>query len=461
MLRDYQQKAVEEIRKHYSRGTKKVLLHMATGSGKTVIFSHIMKSVALKGKRVGMIVRGRKLVDQCHKRLMRENVPHGVMMAGHWNIRPNEPIQICSVDTLRSRSLYPDFDLIVLDEAHYAISKTYRDFISHYPNAYLLPVSATPYSDQSLRHIADVVVKPISFSELVDQGYLVPPVYFAPCPVDVSNVGVSRSTKDYIVAELEDIINQNKIVGNLVETWKKFGENRPTLIFAVSIKHSKHIEQMFNEAGIRTVHCDADSTDAERDGAIKLLETGVIQCITNVGIFCTGVDIPKVSCIIMARPTKSYNLYVQQAGRGSRVVEGKDNFLILDNAGNILRHGFIQDERKVDLDGKEKEEVTQIKICEVCYGAFRRNLSTCPHCGAEKSQAEKEREIKQEAGELVRLEKENHLTEFKRLQRVRKEKQFKRGWIYHQMKAKFGDKIAEQYCPKRVIPEWVKRTRTS
>lgn len=460
MLRDYQVKAVDEIRKHFKLGRKKVLLHMATGAGKTVIFSHIMKSTALKGKRVGMIVRGRKLVDQCHKRLQRENVPHGVMMAGHWNYKPNEPIQICSVDTLRSRGLYPPFDLIVLDEAHFAISKTYKDFISQYPNAYLLPVTATPYTEQSLTHIADVVVKPISFQQLVDEGYLVPPVYFAPSPVDVSNVGVSRSTKDYIVAELEDIINQNKIVGDLVQTWKKFAENRPTLIFAVSIKHSRHIEQMFNEAGIKTLHCDADSSDDERDGAIRLLEEGHIQCITNVGIFCTGVDIPKVSCIVMARPTKSYNLYVQQAGRGSRVSKGKDNFLVLDNAGNVLRHGFIQDEREVDLNGKEKQEIVQIKICEVCYGAFRRNESKCPHCGAEKTQAEKEREIKEEAGELARIERENHLTEFKRLQRVRKEKQFKRGWIYHQMKAKFGYKIAEIYCPKRTVPEWVKRTRT-
>lgn len=456
MLRDYQQKAVEEIRTHYKRGIKKVMLHMATGSGKTVIFSHVMKSTALKGKKVGMIVRGRKLVDQCHKRLLREGVSHGVMMAGHWNNRPNELIQICSVDTLRARKLYPEFDLIVLDEAHFAVSKTYREFIEKYPNAYLLPVSATPYVTQSLRHIADKVVKPITFNDLVKQGYLVPPVYFAPSTVDVSNVAVSKSTKDYVVVDLERVINENKIVGNLVKTWKDFAQNRPTLIFAVSIAHSKHIEQMFNEAGIKTVHCDADSTDNERDGAIRLLETGAIQCITNVGIFCTGVDIPSVSCIMMARPTKSYSLFIQQAGRGTRPSKDKSDFLLLDNAGNILRHGFIEDEPECDLNGKEIKPITLIKICEICFGAFRRNLSICPHCGAEKSQEEKQREIKFQEGELVRVQKENYLVEFKRLQRVRKEKQFKRGWIYHQMKTKFGDKVAEQFCPKRVIPEWLK-----
>lgn len=460
MLRDYQEKAVQEIRKHYKSGFKKVLLHMATGAGKTVIFSHIMKSTASNGKKVGMIVRGRKLVDQCHKRLMRENVPHGVLMAGHWNNRPNELIQICSVDTLRSRNLFPEFDLIVLDEAHYAVSKTYRDFIEKYPNAFLLPVSATPYTNQSLKHIAQKVVKPISFNELVSKGYLVPPVYFAPSTVDISKVAVSKSTKDFVVVDLERVINENKIVGNLVKTWKDFAQNRPTLVFAVSINHSKHIEKMFNDAGIPTKHCDADSTDQERDDVIKQLESGEIKVITNVGIFCTGVDIPSVSCIMMARPTKSYSLFIQQAGRGTRPAKDKSDFLLLDNAGNILRHGFIEDEPECNLDGKEINPITLIKICEVCFGAFRRNLNKCPHCGHEKSQAEKEREIKQQEGELVRIQKENYLVEYKRLQRVRKEKQFKRGWIYHQMKDKFGEKVAEQFCPKRVVPDWVKRTRT-
>lgn len=461
MLRDYQQKAVEEIRNHFKAGRKKVMLQMATGAGKTVIFSYIMKSAAANGKRVGMVVRGRKLVNQCHIRLMREKVAHGVMMAGHWNSKPKEAIQICSIDTLRSRSIYPHFDILVLDEAHFAISKTYRNFIAQYPNAYLLPVTATPYVEDSLRHVADVLVKPVTMTNLVDAGYLVPARYFSPSTVDVSDVKVSKSTKDYVVADLEEIINENKIVGNLVETWKKFGENRPTLIFAVSIKHSKHIEETFNQAGIPTRHCDADTPDAERDNIIKQLETGEIKCIVNVGIFCTGVDIPALSCIMMARPTKSYNLYVQQAGRGTRVVDGKNNFLLLDNAGNILRHGFIEDEPGVNLNGEpKKEKKTTTKICDQCYGAYRINLSKCPHCGYEKPKEERGREpLKEVDGTLNEINFNSPGQEFLRLQRVRKEKQFKHGWIYHQMKNKFGDEIAEQYCPKRVVPEWVKRTR--
>lgn len=380
------------------------------------------------------------------------------MMAGHWNNQPKEAVQICSIDTLRSRSLYPEFDILVLDEAHFATSATYRNFLSHYPNAYLLPVTATPYVESSLRHVADVIVKPISFQELVDQGYLVPPQYFAPSTVDVSSCKVSSSTKDYVTKDLEEVLMENAIVGNLVQTWREFAQDRPTLIFAASIKHSLYIAERFIMAGIPTVHCDADSTDAERDEAIAALESGKIKCITNVGIFCTGVDIPSLSCIMMARPTKSYNLYIQQAGRGTRVVDGKHNFLLLDNAGNILRHGFIEKEPAVDLDGKpKKERYPGVKICDQCYGAYEIHLKTCPHCGYEKPQEEtKGRQIHEVNGTLKRVDLNDPEHEFERLKRVRKEMNFKRGWIYYQMKSKFGEDVAETYCPQRKIPDWVR-----
>ena len=297
-----------------------------------------------------MVVRGRKLVDQCHKRLMREGVYHGVLMNNHWNINPSANIQICSIDTLISRKIFPPADLIVYDEAHNAVSKGYREFVSHYPNAYHLAVTATPYTDQPLTHIAEHIVKPITMQDLINKGYLVPPIYYAPKTVDVSSVKISQSTKDYVVNDLEKIINENNIVGDLVETWRSFSEHRQTLVFAVSVKHSKHIAQMFNEAGIAAEHCDAETPEREREEVIKRFESGETKVITNVNLWSTGVDIPCVGCVVMARPTKSYTLFIQQLGRGTRPFPGKENFIVLDNAGNILRHGFITEEPGVYRD---------------------------------------------------------------------------------------------------------------
>lgn len=461
MLRDYQIKAIAEIKAHFKAGRKKVLLWMPTGAGKTVVFSEIMKGVSAKGNQAAMITRGRKLVDQCHKRLLRENVYHGVMMANHWAVNRAAPIQICSVDTLRSRAQYPKADLLVYDEVHYATSQSYIELIEQYPDDFHLGVTATPFTDKSLRHVAEVIVKPITMQELIDQGYLVPPVYYAPTSPDVSKVKVSQSTKDYVVAELEDILNGNDIVGNLVENWKLYGQNRPTLVFAVSVAHSKHIAKTYCDAGIPAEHCDAETPEREREKVLERFVSGETKVITNVGLWCTGVDIPSVGCIQMARPTKSYTLYIQQAGRGTRTSEGKNDFILLDNAGNVLRHGFITDEPEPNLDGKKiKESVIPIKTCPKCFMVFNRFKAQCPACG-HKNETTSERIVSETDGTLVRLNEmpleARAYQEFQRLKKIRKEKKFKRGWIYHRMRIMFGEEIASKYVPKREVPSWVIR----
>lgn len=462
MLRDYQIKAIEEIRQHIRRGEKKILLHAPTGSGKTVIFSEILKGVSARKKKAIMVTRGRKLVDQCSKRLQRENVTHGVLMAGHWNVNRVAPIQICSIDTIRSREHYPEADLIVYDEVHYAISKSYLDFTSKYPDAVHLGVTATPYTEKSLKHIANVIVKPVSMTELINQKYLVPPVYYAPTSPDVSKVKISKATKDYVVAELETILNGNDIVGNLVENWKKFGDNRQTLVFAVSVAHSKHIAKMYCDAGIPAEHCDAETPEREREKVLARFESGETKIITNVGLWCTGVDIPHVGCIQMARPTKSYILYIQQAGRGTRTSPGKKDFILLDNAGNVLRHGFITDEPEANLDGKKiKESITPIKTCGSCFAVFNRFKTQCPQCGWKNPIEKNQREVTEADGTLIRIEEmpleARAFQEFKRLKKIQREKKYKRGWIWHCMKMTFGEEIASKYVPKREVPSWVVR----
>jgi len=460
-LRPYQTHSVTDIRTHFSKGIKKVLLHLATGGGKTTVFCYIMENAAAKGKKVIMVVRGRKLVDQAHKRLLAQGVAHGVLMAGHWNFNPTAAIQVCSIDTLNARQLYPGADLIVYDEAHFCISKSYHEFVKQYPNAYHLAVTATPYVEKSLRHIAEVVVKPVDMNELIRLGFLVPPIYYAPTQIDISAAKISRTTKDYVTADLDNILNNSAIVGNLVENWINFAEQRSTLAFACSINHSKAIVKKFNDAGIPAEHCDADTKDKEREAIVERLEYGQTKIVSNVGIFCTGVDIPTLGCILMARPTKSYNLYVQQAGRGTRPAHGKKDFILLDNAGNTLRHGFITDEPIADLDGfkKDSDKAPGVKTCPACFTIVSQFESQC-ECGYSFGQGGGERILEELDGTLVRLEDMpiearafQKLTELKKTQ---KQRGYLRGWIYHKMVDEFGKEIAERYCPKREVPAWLK-----
>lgn len=460
MLRPYQQKALDEIRELYSVGKKKVLLQLATGGGKTVVFCEILKSCHARNKRAVLLVRGRKLVDQASQRLMRESVPHGVLMAGHWNDKPRELIQVCSIDTVARRiDAIRDTDLIVVDETHMAASKSFREFIERFPNAYKLGVTATPFQRASITHVAEHVVNPITMIELIEQGYLVPPIYYAPSSPDLRDVKISRATGDYDMEQLSE--SCSTIVGSIPTNWIKYGEQRPTICFAVNIKHSHEIVSGFKAHGIPARHVDAESSDDERNEAIDDLEAGRIKVLSNVGIMCTGVDVPFVSCLIMARPTQSLNLYLQQAGRGTRPAPNKTDFLILDHGNNVARHGLINVERDAILEYKKKSATTLIPpvaTCEKCYAVFPSRTKQCPSCGHENELSE--REIVEIDGELKLLTSAQYelykiRLKFNELKRLQSEKGYRRGWLYYKMKDEFGDAIAEQYVPARVIPDWL------
>lgn len=420
---------------------------MATGAGKTATFCKMAKDAVSKGKKVIIVVRGRKLVDQASQRLFREQVPHGILMAQSWNYRPTLPVQVCSIDTLIARGLRPPADLIILDEAHLATSEGYKQFLSNY-DTFIVAVTATPYVPGGLKHIADSIVKPVKMLELIDMGYLVPFRYFAPSEPDLSDVKVSSSTKDYVTEDLAKAMVAGQLTGKIVDNWIKIAKGRPTIGFAVNVNHSKLLVEKFNLAGIRAEHCDADVPDKERNEIIKRLEMGETEVVFNVGIFCTGVDIPNLGAVIMGRPTKSKNLYIQQAGRGTRTYPGKTDCILLDHGGNISRHGLPTDEPDVDLDGKEKRgHIKESKICKNCFAVYRAPL--CPECGVVPPEVQKSEitETNDELKELVNIEIDPIKRMLKDLQKQGKQKNRRTAWAYYKLIDKFGFDASKPYLP--------------
>lgn len=453
--REYQSKSLDLIREEFKKGNKKVLLWLATGGGKTFIFSKMVKETNVRGKKAIVVVRGRKLVDQASQRLFRERVPHGVLMSQHWNYRPHYPVLVCSIDTLISRNLKPEADLIVIDEAHMATSKGYKEFLAHYPDAFVVAVTATPWVPEGLKHIADTVIHPISMQGLIDLGFLVPFRYFAPNEPDLTDVKISSSTKDYVVDQLETAMVAGQLTGKIIDHWISLAEGRPTICFAVNIHHSKLLVDRFNEAGIVAEHCDADTSDDDRNQIIKRLENGTTKVVCNVGIFCTGVDIPSLGAIIMARPTKSRNLFIQQAGRGTRPFEGKTNCILLDHAGNVRRHDFPTDEPEVDLDGQQKPDALkkETKICKNCFAAFRGRV--CPECGVEPPEHSKVVVESDEKLSEVKPETNPIKIELRRLMREKKHRKI--GWVYHKLVEKFSLEMVKEYLPDWFIRNYETR----
>jgi DNA repair protein RadD len=492
MLRPYQQKALELIRKEFTSGKKKVLLHLSTGGGKTVVFCEVMRGVVQKGTRCLLLVRGRKLVDQASKRLIRENTPHGVLMANHWLYRPYEKIQIASIDTLIARDIRPEAQFLVVDEAHLAGSDGFKTVIADYPDAYILSVTATPYMEKSIEHIAETTVRPVTHLELIKQGFLVKARYFAPTIPDLEGVKISSSTKDYVQDQLEKKMDTAQLTGDIVSHWKKLGENRPTICFAVTVRHSRHIVQSFMESGIQALHLDAQSSDYEREAAFRMLEKGICKVISNVGILGVGVDLPFVSCIVMARPTKSYCLYLQMLGRGTRPTENKTDFLVLDHADNVRKHGFIDEEPEGDLAGKFKGHKSKITICESCFVPYKIGAekkcarcgdSSCGNCkeygkcescekpicvdceGKEDPKCCREipRQIIHVEGDLSEIKNrhEEIITFVQEKKKIAEAYGYKEGWVFHQVKSKYGEAVAKRHVPYKGISPWLLRRTTN
>lgn len=450
MLRDYQVKAIEQIRSEFMKGNKKVLLHLATGSGKTTVFCKMVADAVARGKKAVIIVRGRKLVDQASKRLFREGVDHGVLMANHYAYSPMKKTQVCSIDTLRARNITLDADLIILDEAHLFASEGDRLYLSQYSYSFIVSVTATPYLQGGLRHIADKIVHPISMKELIATGYLVPFKYYAPSAPDLSNVEISSSTKDYVSSQLGEVMSKSSLVGDVVSHWKKLAQDKPTICFAVNVAHSNLLVGRFKSAGIAAEHIDANSSDSERNAAIRRLESGETKVICNVGILGIGVDIPCLGAIVMARPTKSKNLYIQQSGRVTRPFADKFFGLLLDHAGNIARHGFPTDDFDVDIDGKiKKQSASKVKICKQCFCVHEEKI--CPECGFVSPVAASTFSIEETDGELTEiLEKEIDYVRlaYNKLLKEAKTKGMKSAWAAYKLIERFGFDRAKKYIPK-------------
>lgn len=455
-LRHYQIKAVEEIRKYYRQGVRKVLLHLATGGGKTATFCDMVELAAANGKRCLVVVRGVKLIEQASERLTREGVKHGILQGQ--NSRDSFlPVLVCSIDTLYRRREVPDADFIVIDEAHHTGGAGYKWFIDQYPKAYFLPVSATPHLKQGMRHVADAVVYPISIAELISEGFLVSSRTFVGITPKLDGCKIN-STGDFDEGELSQIMSTDTMAGDPVKQYRKLAHKKKALLFAVTIEHSKLLVDRFRADGYNIEHIDAKTPQKERNRIINLLRDGHIDIISNVGVLHTGFDLPALECIIIARPTMSYNLHIQILGRGTRPYPGKSHFLVLDCAGNTKRHGFIEDEEICDLEGSKPRQVSTVE-CQFCKFIYSIKKENCPECGAtneyyvppEVREAEARRQAEIADVEMVELKKSLMVeAEMTKLIEKAKKKGYKKGWIYMRLADLFGQEVAKKLWESKI-----------
>lgn len=389
-LRLYQIEALARINAARAAGKRRILVTAPTGSGKTVEAVASIREAIDRGERVLVLVHRRELIKQTSKKLYDAGIDHGICAAG-FPSRPGERAQIAAVQTLharavRSRSIeLPEAQLIVVDECHHARARTWQAIIDAYPDATIIGLTATPCraDGRGLGKIFDVLIETATVADLTRDGYLVPTKTFAPTRPDLTGIQIKRG--DYVESQLAERMNTAALTGDIVEHWLKLADHRSTVIFAVDVAHSVHLRDEFCRAGVLAEHIDGSTPIEERDAILAKLARGEIEIVTNCQVLTEGWDCPEVSCIVLARPTKSLGLYRQMVGRVLRPAIGKANAFILDHAGAVFQHGFVDDPIEWTLHEDRKAE-NKAHAARGQYNAPA--LTTCPECSAVRFQGQ-------------------------------------------------------------------------
>lgn len=392
-LRDYQLETNREVWRAF-REVQAVLLQAPTGAGKTVSGAHLISMRREHAKeRVLVLAHRREIVAQTLCKLEDAGIETGIIMA---DVAPMDwaDVQVASIDTLwarRKHQSFPEAQLLVIDEVHRAGSERHLALIDHYKQqgAKILGLTATPIRNDGfgLGNIFDRMVRTPDMPWLIEHGYLVPVDYRVGIVPDVT--GVKLTAGEYNKAQLESVMDATVLIGDIVDNWQRYAADRKTMVFASGVAHSIHLTNQFKAAGVKAVHIDGETDNGIRDRLFREINSGEIQVICNAMVYVEGTDIPCISCIVDAAPSKSIIKYLQSGGRGMRPFPGKTTLQYHDHSGNVYRHGRLELPRDWELTkGKEQVEhlaeqrkkTEKIQItCQKC--GFMHNRPICPRCG--------------------------------------------------------------------------------
>jgi superfamily II DNA or RNA helicase len=387
------------------------------------------------------LVNRRTLVNDMVERLERLGLTVGIVM-GSDTRDTTADVLVASIDTLQRREV-PRAELVFIDEAHFAVSKIWKKVLEGFTDAKIIGMTATPIrlDGRGMNELFEEMVVGPTVKDLVRDGYLVPTRTFAPATPDVTNVKVQAG--DYQVNQLAEIMDRVELTGDIVEHWIRLGMGRPTVVFAVNCTHGEHIRDSFLAAGISSRFVSAETPDSVRLDTWRGLADGTLAVVVSVGIISYGWDCPPVSCCILARPTKSMGLHLQQIGRILRPAVGKTESLILDHAGNTLRHGFCDEVRAWTLEGRPKRVKVDMpaenlpRVCPECFRVWMARTRVCS-CGYVFSTPQT---VKVASGELVELTSRDPLLmqatgdpALQNLILTAQARNYKRGWIYYRQR---------------------------
>lgn len=350
-----------------------VMLQMPTGTGKTYLFTSLINDILHTYKqahneiKILVVAHRTELLDQISATLTRFGIPHGFIQGSREQYLWRR-VQVGSIMSLLTEKNYNNvcrqrFDYIIVDEAHHSLADTYRKLFELFPEAKKLGVTATPWrlNHETFLSLYQCLITSPQISWFISNGLLADFDYVSIRPDSevqrlVDNSEVS-STGDFSNTDLENTFNNQRIRSKLYESYQQFANGRKGIIYAINKRHAAKIAELYCSHGIKAVAIDCDTPKEERQDLISAFKSGDITVLVNVDIFTEGFDCPDVNFIQLARPTKSLALYLQQVGRGLRIVKGKDKTIILDNVGLYNYFGLPDANRKWQYHFNGRDDV--------------------------------------------------------------------------------------------------------
>lgn len=395
-LRDYQQRAVSLLYDWLGHNVGNPCIVAPTGSGKSWIIAALCEDILRRwpDSRILVLSHVKELLSQDAEKIMLvwNEAPVGIYSAG-LKRRDVDRITVAGVQSIWRRSEeLGKIDLVIVDEAHlinHNDSGMYRKLLADLKikNSFMRVVglTATPYRlghgviTEGQNRIFDELIEPVSINELVARGFLAPLRSKLPQKtLDVA--GVHKRGGEYIEKELQAAVNTDENNAEIVKEVVNRGKDRRAwLFFCTGVEHAFRMRDELRQSGITAATVVGDTPAERRKEILEDFKAGRLKALTNVDVLTTGFDYPGIDLLAMCRPTLSPGLYVQMAGRGMRVAEGKKDCLVLDFAGNVMTHGPITAVVPPSKKGTAKK--VRVRTCPQCNEIVAPNVKECPSCG--------------------------------------------------------------------------------
>ena len=401
MLRDYQEEICSRVREAFKKH-RSVMMQMPTGTGKTVVLAEIVReylnvnvNVNVKGGcNVLIVAHRRELVEQIQQALLR------VMGAGVARELPTQQscdylsaegaaahIAVHSIQWL-SRNIEKvkgKPGVVIVDEAHHAVAKTYRMMWEAWPEAKFLGLTATPYrlSGEGFTDLFEVMVESWSVKRFIAEGWLSAFDYYSILPESdeqrlIDSLKKRGADGDFLMKEMHEALDVTPCIERLFESFERFAYDKKGIVYAIDIEHAEHIAEYYKQQGVAAYAISSKTSLPERKRLIEAFRKRVllptqqscdcfIQVLVSVDLFSEGFDCPDVEFIQMARPTLSLAKYLQMVGRGLRAHQGKECVTIIDNVGLYRRFGLPSGERDWEryFEGLKDEKNKELKYLDL------------------------------------------------------------------------------------------------